>query len=323
VGSLAKRDDDEIASVEELLRFACKTNPQIVQFGEPGCYSIEAAMHGRLGNVLAFPPLDVGIARAEGSGHVASVPCFICPPDDLHVLLRHRLPPLLGEPFGGCAGLVDVGGRKASDRAPHTEVDPSLALSDTAVAANRTPVLTHHSKHNPTAEVFFASTDPRVKIVPDPAPTPLTPSAQRYLEGELRWQAHLRRKARANSHRTDRSGRRDLARVRDRRDIRTAKLFRTTASIEGEEPAPRYTPAQLAALANRGLAYKCRNGAYVAVVDRRDLLNALGLWPDVPDSDRLPLKAFIKKRAILLRLETLLPASWQLKVPPLKPGEEP
>jgi hypothetical protein len=64
-----------------------------------------------------------------------------------------RLPPLLGEPFGGCAGLVDVGGRKASDRASHTEVDPSLALSNTAVTTNQTPVLTHHSKHNPTAEV--------------------------------------------------------------------------------------------------------------------------------------------------------------------------
>src|SRR6516225_7713633 len=27
----------------------------------------------------------------------------------LTVILRHRLPPLLGEPFGGCAGLIYVG----------------------------------------------------------------------------------------------------------------------------------------------------------------------------------------------------------------------
>src|SRR5262245_9031600 len=31
------------------------------------------------------------------------------------VILRHRLPPFLGEQFGGCAGLVDVG----IDRHPH------------------------------------------------------------------------------------------------------------------------------------------------------------------------------------------------------------
>ncbi len=68
-------------------------------------------------------------------------------------VLRHRLPPFLGEAFGGSTGLVDVGGRKASDRASHTEVDPSLALSNTTGATNQTPVLNHHSKHNPTAEM--------------------------------------------------------------------------------------------------------------------------------------------------------------------------
>jgi hypothetical protein len=66
---------------------------------------------------------------------------------------RCAYPPLLGEPFSGCAGLVDVGGRKASDQASHTEVDPSLALSKMAVTTDQTPVLTHHGKHNPTAEV--------------------------------------------------------------------------------------------------------------------------------------------------------------------------
>ena len=67
--------------------------------------------------------------------------------------LRHRLPPLLGERFRGCAAFVDLRGRKASDRASHTQVDPSLALSNMTVAANRAPVLNHHGKHNPTAEV--------------------------------------------------------------------------------------------------------------------------------------------------------------------------
>src|SRR5262249_2489125 len=48
---------------------------------------------------------------------------------------------------------VDVAGRQASDRAPRTEVDPSLALPHTALAANEAPVLNHHCKHDPTAEV--------------------------------------------------------------------------------------------------------------------------------------------------------------------------
>jgi hypothetical protein len=66
---------------------------------------------------------------------------------------RRQLLPFIGEPFGGCAGLVDLGGRKASDRASCKEVDPSLALSNMSVATNQTPVLDHDRKHNSTAEV--------------------------------------------------------------------------------------------------------------------------------------------------------------------------
>jgi hypothetical protein len=40
--------------------------------------------------------------------HDALIPSLDSPPHDLDVLLRHRLLPLLGEPFGGCASLVDV-----------------------------------------------------------------------------------------------------------------------------------------------------------------------------------------------------------------------
>src|SRR5439155_383958 len=45
------------------------------------------------------------------------------------------------------------GGRKTRDQASHPEEDPSLALSKVTGAANRTPVLDDHSKHNPVAEV--------------------------------------------------------------------------------------------------------------------------------------------------------------------------
>src|SRR5450631_2807455 len=68
-------------------------------------------------------------------------------------LLRHRLPPFLGEAFGGSTGLVDLGGRKARDQASHPDEDPSLALSKVTGAASRTTVLNDHGKHNPIAEV--------------------------------------------------------------------------------------------------------------------------------------------------------------------------
>jgi hypothetical protein len=81
---------------------------------------------------------------------------------------------------------------------------------------------------------------------------------------------------------------------------------------------------QLEAMAQKGLAYRLKGGAYVVVVNRASLLAALKLWRELPDRDRdrLPLKAYIKKRGVLLRLEELLPANWQRKVPPLKEGED-
>jgi hypothetical protein len=39
---------------------------------------------------------------------VASIPALQKRMDHFHVRLRHHLPPFLGEPFGACAGLVDV-----------------------------------------------------------------------------------------------------------------------------------------------------------------------------------------------------------------------
>jgi hypothetical protein len=42
--------------------------------------------------------------RVDVSGVIGSKTCL----DNLYVLPRHCLLPLLGEPFGGCAGLVDV-----------------------------------------------------------------------------------------------------------------------------------------------------------------------------------------------------------------------
>src|SRR5213080_1085151 len=71
----------------------------------------------------------------------------------LHVLVPHRLPPFLGEAFGGNTGLVEFVGRKSRDQASHPDVDPPLALSNVTCAANQTTVLSDHGKHNSLAEV--------------------------------------------------------------------------------------------------------------------------------------------------------------------------
>ncbi len=100
------------------------------------------------------------------------------------------------------------------------------------------------------------------------------------------------------------------------------------ASVEGEEDTPRYTDAQVTQLGREGKAYKKKDGTYsYPVKDRRDLLNALAAWKlgRVAKGEASAVKAFIKRRAVLMRLEALLPKSWQIKVPatlPLHGGEQ-
>ena len=79
------------------------------------------------------------------------------------------MPPFLGEAFGGCTGLVDLGDRKTRDQASHPEEDPSLALSKLTGAANRTPILDDHGEHNPVAEVAdFLKPDHQLLVRAEP-----------------------------------------------------------------------------------------------------------------------------------------------------------
>jgi hypothetical protein len=90
------------------------------------------------------------------------------------------------------------------------------------------------------------------------------------------------------------------------------------ASVEGQEDTPRYTPKEIEALGKRGLAFKRRNGTYsLPIVDRRDLMNAIKAWGRAAPSEAAAVKAYIKRRAVLLKLDALLPASW---LPPAPVG---
>jgi HK97 family phage prohead protease len=113
--------------------------------------------------------------------------------------------------------------------------------------------------------------------------------------------------------------------VTRRSDIEIAKAYAakgsrahpgSDASVEGQEDQPRYSPAQVVALGKRGLAFKRKNGTYsFPCVDRRDLLNAIKAWGRAAPSEAAAVKAFLKRRAVLLKLDDLLPASWMPRTP--------
>jgi hypothetical protein len=85
----------------------------------------------------------------------------------------------------------------------------------------------------------------------------------------------------------------------------------------GVENPPGYSKERLEALAAEGLAFKRRNGTFLPAVNRYTFLVALAVWKglEVGDPERLPLKGFLKTRAIYMRLERELPANWLQKVP--------
>ena len=86
------------------------------------------------------------------------------------------------------------------------------------------------------------------------------------------------------------------------------------ASVEGEEDEDRYTDDQVEALGKEGKAFPKRDGTYsYPVADRRDLLNAIKAFGRARPSEASALKAWLKTRARVMRLESLLPASWQSK----------
>src|SRR6516165_7722094 len=63
-------------------------------------------------------------------------------------------PPLLGQPFSGCAGLVDVGvGRESHEQAVDREADGCRTASNLAAATNRTASLTEDRVADSVAEV--------------------------------------------------------------------------------------------------------------------------------------------------------------------------
>ena len=105
-----------------------------------------------------------------------------------------------------------------------------------------------------------------------------------------------------------------VERARYRRAMAGSRAHGSDASVEGVEDKPRYTDAQVEALGKEGKAFKKRDGSYsYPVADRRDLLNAIKAFGRARPSEASALKAWLKMRARVMQLESLLPASWQSK----------
>ena len=162
----------------------------------------------------------------------------------------------------------------------------------------------------------------------------------RYTDGEAAYQRALRKagapkRSNAKAKRGVKPSRRRAQPIVSYLQIAKARRARagnrahpgSDASVEGQEDTPRYTDAQVTQLGREGKAYKKKDGTYsYPVKDRRDLLNALAAWKlgRVAKGEASAVKAFIKKRAVLLRLESELPEAWRSKAKPgLGPKEQP
>jgi hypothetical protein len=77
-----------------------------------------------------------------------------------------------------------------------------------------------------------------------------------------------------------------------------------------------YSQLEIDALGFRGKALLIKGRYARPIQNRRDLLNAIAAWRQLrPGPEALEVKAWVKRRAIHLKMEELLPANWQLKIP--------
>jgi phage head maturation protease len=104
-----------------------------------------------------------------------------------------------------------------------------------------------------------------------------------------------------------------VAAERTRRDRAIARAARADAGLGGNEP--RYTDKEIQQLGEEGYALKKRSGRgyHYPIKDGRDLSDAVKAWPRAVPSERGTVKAWIIKRAIVLRLIHRLPEGWQPK----------
>jgi hypothetical protein len=77
-----------------------------------------------------------------------------------------------------------------------------------------------------------------------------------------------------------------------------------------------YTQEEIDRLAHKGLALLIGGKYAWPIVNRGDLLNCIAAWRQLrPSKEALMVKQWIKRRAIAMNLEQLMPASWQPTVP--------
>src|SRR5206468_2467007 len=128
------------------------------------------ALSGELGSVV---PHGVGMEAVQSLFIVTSVEGIYHPLGDFHVRLRHRLTPLLGKPFGGSTGLIDVAvAGRSHNHVLRPHEDPCLSQPNVAGASSRAGVVAEDGKDDSVAEIenllwldreLLVSADPLLK----------------------------------------------------------------------------------------------------------------------------------------------------------------
>src|SRR5207245_9638519 len=148
-------NDDRVSRIYVLLGLDAKVLVDL-EDAPQGAARICSNMRPRLHDTADLLPLEVRCDLIGRRTEVALPPAVVDRSHDLHVLVRHRLPPLLGEAFGGSTGLVDVRLGVDGDldyQAVLPQERPTVPLLDIALAADQTVVRVEDVEGEAIAEV--------------------------------------------------------------------------------------------------------------------------------------------------------------------------
>jgi hypothetical protein len=146
--------ENEVADRINVLWFQARVVPIVREQGHPPNERIEADVSLGINHLRSLMKLRFGMQQSQPGLSIATIERLVHLAHKLQILLRHRLPPLLGEAFGGGAGLVDVRSeRHPDDQAIRPLGEASGALSNLAAAANWTASHEEHGKYESMAEV--------------------------------------------------------------------------------------------------------------------------------------------------------------------------
>src|SRR5271166_2574105 len=152
--ALMDQGDDVVASVDRRLQ----VQPELVEvLGPPRCgrsQSVWALISTILRPLRRRKPLDTRVDVVQDAVNSGAVERLKGLTHDLHVLLGHRLPPFLGEAFGGSSALLGLGIAGPVYEQPSVpHADPCLPRPNASAAPGGTSILADDRKDNPVTQI--------------------------------------------------------------------------------------------------------------------------------------------------------------------------